>query len=68
MKNYDDIINLERPESKFPKMDIIDRAAQFAPFQALNGFSDDIKEASSIVDKKLILDDAFPVCPELGEM
>ena len=57
MKNYDDIINLERPESKFPKMDIIDRAAQFAPFQALNGFSDDIKEASRIVDKKLILDD-----------
>ena len=57
MKNYDDIINLERPESKFPKMDITDRAAQFAPFQALNGFSDDIKEASRIVDKKLILDD-----------
>ena len=57
MKNYDDIINLERPESKSPKMDIIDRAAQFAPFQALNGFSDDIKEASRIVDKKLILDD-----------
>lgn len=57
MKNYDDIINLERPESKFPKMDIIDRVAQFAPFQALNGFSDDIKEASRIVDKKLILDD-----------
>ena len=34
---YDDIVDLPRPESRKPKMPIIDRAAQFAPFAALTG-------------------------------
>ena len=57
MSDYDDIIKLNRPKSKFPQMSISDRASQFAPFQALNGFSDNIKESERIVDKKIELDD-----------
>lgn len=57
MSNYDDIINLSRPKSKFPQMSILDRASQFAPFQALNGFSDNIKESERIVEKKIELDE-----------
>lgn len=57
MKNYDDIINLARPKSKYPQMSISDRASQFAPFQALNGFSDQIRESERIVDKKIELDE-----------
>lgn len=35
---YDDIINLPHPTSKeHPRMPNSDRAAQFAPFSALNG-------------------------------
>ena len=29
---YDDIINLPRPESKYPRMPRANRAAQFSPF------------------------------------
>lgn len=44
--DYEDIINLPRHEStRFPKMKAADRAAQFAPFAALNGFGDAIAEA-----------------------
>lgn len=43
--NYDDIINLPHPVSKtHPPMPMINRAAQFAPFSALNGHNDAIKE------------------------
>lgn len=31
---YDDIINLPRPESKYPRMPRANRAAQFSPFAA----------------------------------
>ena len=52
---YDDIINLERPKSNHKKMDIIDRAAQFASFQALTGYSDLINESKRITDSKIQL-------------
>lgn len=52
MGKYDEIINLNRPESNHPKMDIIKRSAQFAPFSALNGYEDEIKETGRFVDFK----------------
>lgn len=45
MNNYDDIINLPHHISKRHKqMSIESRAAQFAPFAALTGYSDAIDE------------------------
>ena len=43
--NYEDIINLPHPVSKrHPRMSMEARAAQFAPFAALTGYEDAIKE------------------------
>ncbi len=43
--DYDDIIDLPRPVSKkHQQMDIANRAAQFAPFAALTGHADVIRE------------------------
>ena len=43
--NYDDIIQLPHPVSKnHPPMPMKNRAAQFAPFSALTGYGDAIKE------------------------
>lgn len=39
---YDDIINLPRPESKYPRMLRANRAAQFSPFAALTGHEEAI--------------------------
>ena len=45
--NYDDIINLPRHVSpNRPKMAMIDRAAQFAPFAALTGYDKAIDETA----------------------
>ncbi len=58
MHNYDDIINLPHHVSrKYQHMSIINRAGQFAPFAALTGFSDEIKEVARITDDKIILND-----------
>ena len=38
-------------------MSITNRAAQFAPFAALTGYSDEIKEASRITCKKIEIDE-----------
>ena len=49
MKNnsYDDIINLPHPVSKnHPQMPLRDRAAQFAPFAALTGHAEAIRETA----------------------
>ena len=53
MGKYDDIIYLDHPVSKNHKqMSIYDRSAQFAPFAALVGYEDSIKEAArKTVDK-----------------
>lgn len=45
--SYDDILNLPRPVSgRHPRMPMEDRAAQFAPFSALSGYEDAIREAA----------------------
>ena len=57
--NYDDIINLPRPEPKnHPRMPIADRAAQFAPFAALTGFSSVIEETARVTEERPTLDDS----------
>ena len=54
--DYSDIISLPRHVSKTHKqMSNSDRAAQFAPFAALTGFEQIIKEAARISKKRIIL-------------
>ena len=59
MKNqYDDIIHLPPHKSKrHPAMPLSNRAAQFAPFSALVGHKDVIKEAARITGDKLELEE-----------
>lgn len=60
MSKYDDIINLERPISKKrTPMSIESRAAQFAPFSALTGYSEAVKETARLTDDKKILSDGI---------
>ena len=56
MGKYDDIINLPHHESKnHPRMSNMNRAAQFAPFAALVGFSESIKNSEEILEKRIEL-------------
>lgn len=53
MNNYDDIINLPHHVSKrHPQMSMWNRAAQFAPFAALTGYEESIKESALENEKK----------------
>ena len=48
---YDDIINLEHHVSKKHKqMSLENRSAQFAPFAALVGYDNAVKETARITD------------------
>lgn len=67
---YNDIINMPHPNScKHPRMSIQDRAAQFAPFAALTGYGDAVKETARLtenrielnVDEKAILDEKLRI-------
>ncbi len=45
IEQYRDIINLPRPEPRCcPRMPLEKRAAQFAPFAALTGYEEVVKE------------------------
>ena len=58
MNKYDDIINLPYKKSTSRKhMLISDRAAQFAPFAALTGHDDAIKETARLTRERVIVDD-----------
>lgn len=46
MSSYQDIIDLSRPKSKHPSMSLNNRTAQFAPFSALTGYDEKIKEVA----------------------
>ena len=53
MEKYADIINLPHPTSKrHPRMSMLDRAAQFAPFAALTGFGDVIDDTSRKINSR----------------
>ena len=54
MEKYKDIINLpHKQSSKRPHMPLLDRAAQFAPFAALVGYDDAIKETGRLTDERI---------------
>lgn len=53
MRNYDDIINLSRPQyHDLPPMSIHDRAAQFSPFAALVGYDAAVEETARLTDSQ----------------
>ena len=55
---YDDIINLPHHQSATrPHMSNYDRAAQFAPFAALTGYDDAVKETARLTDRRIELDE-----------
>ncbi len=56
MGKYDHIIHQERPvDTKHKPMSIHNRAAQFAPFDALTGFGGRIYETSRLTQEKIEL-------------
>ena len=55
---YENIINLSHHVSnKHEQMSIEARAAQFAPFAALTGYGDEVKETERITVQKIELDE-----------
>ncbi len=57
-KNYNDIINFSHHVSQnHIQMSIEERAAQFAPFAALTGFSEEIKEAERLTNERKAIDE-----------
>ncbi len=56
MNKYDDIINYNY-QMKHSRMPIKNRAAQFAPFSALTGYSEMILEVARKTDDKIELSD-----------
>lgn len=75
MGAYDDIINLPHPTSpRHSRMPMIDRAAQFAPFQALTGYGAAIQETARITgekaelteDEKSVLDEKLRFLADTG--
>ena len=58
MTNYDDIIDLPYPfPSRYPRMSMIDRGAQFSPFAALTGYDAVILETARLTDSEIQLDE-----------
>lgn len=57
--NYQDIINLEHYELKHSRMSRYNRASQFAPFAALTGYTEKVKEVARLTSKKIELDDGL---------
>ena len=66
MGKYDDIINLPHHVSEnHPQMSMQARAAQFAPFAALSGHGDAIKETARLTDSQRDLDEALGEIEEM---
>ena len=75
MGAYDDIIHLPHPTSaRHPRMSMIDRAAQFSPFQALTGYGAAIQETARLTgekvelteDEKVVLDEKLRLLTDTG--
>ena len=57
-RDYSDIIDRERPASeKHPPMDRMMRAAQFAPFAALTGHDEAVRETARLTEEEIELDE-----------
>lgn len=55
---YNDIINMPHHVSKkYPQMSMEARAAQFAPFAALIGYGDEVKETVRQTEKEIDIDE-----------
>jgi len=55
---YDDIIHLPRPVSKkHPPMSLYARSAQFAPFAALTGYEDAVRETARETSERMEIDE-----------
>lgn len=60
IEKYGDIIDLPRHEPDklaHPRMTVYNRAAQFAPFAALTGYEEAVKESARLTNRKIPLDD-----------
>lgn len=56
MEKYSEILHLTRPfDHRHPAMTLQNRAAQFAPFDALTGFDGRIHEVSRLTDTRIEL-------------
>ena len=61
MDDYKDIMYLKHPTStKHPRMSRINRAAQFAPFAALTGHTEAIKETERLTVERIELGEKVP--------
>jgi hypothetical protein len=59
IRKYNDIIGLpHHTSSKRARMSISDRAAQFSPFAALNGYDAAIQETGRFTEEKIELDES----------
>lgn len=61
---YADIIDLPRPKMRHPRMDRLNRAKIFAPFDALRGFDEEIEkvdEQNSTDDSTEYTDEDFSI-------
>ncbi len=59
MDSYSDIIDHPHYQSKTrPHMTMANRAAQFAPFAALSGFDDNVRETERVTDPRVELDES----------
>ena len=57
-RKYEDIINLSHHISKkHPQMTMESRAAQFAPFAALVGYEDAVRETARLTTKRIELNE-----------
>ena len=58
-RDYSDIIDLPHHQSRtHPRMSLLNRAAQFAPFAALTGYGDAIDETARLTDRRVELSEA----------
>ena len=57
MNKYADIIHLSRPKSTHQPMSLNNRSFQFAPFSALTGYDEKIKETARITSSKIDLEE-----------
>lgn len=56
--SYEDIINLPRPvQLNRPRMPQASRAAQFAPFAALVGYEESVRETARVTERRIELDE-----------
>ena len=57
MGKYDNMLHLDRPPSRYPKMRRSDRAKIFAPYDALKGFSSSIREKDRVFLPRMMATD-----------